>query len=199
MKPGMLQIVMAGGWRIRVQRQQTEIGGPLIKLKLLVICFLLLVIAACAPQPDVSATDRDKGGHIQLRSGQLFDIVLADDYDKTGCQWRDEQGYDDAVVHLLGQRYEPGRKPPNGDGNGTDTERYRAQETGTVRIGLVESDNAGKVCRRYAVDVTVGQRSLADTIASGVKQVLFFVSPLVAFGLILGLIGLLVYRLSRRR
>jgi hypothetical protein len=170
-----------------------------VKLKLSVIYCLLLVIAACAPQPDVTATDHDNGGHIQLRSGQLFDIVLADDYDKTGCQWRDEQGYDDAVVHLLGQRYEPGRKPPNGDGNGTGTERYRARQTGTVRVRLVESDNADKVCRRYAVDVTVGQRSLADAIASGVKQVLYVVIPLVGAGLILGLIGLLVYRLSKRR
>jgi hypothetical protein len=164
-----------------------------------IYCLLLLVLAACAPQPDVTATDRDNGGHILLRSGQLFDIVLADDYDKTGCQWRDEQGYDDAVVHLLGQRYEPGRKPPNADGDGTNTDRYRAQQTGTVRVGLVESDNAGKVCRRYAVEVTVGQRTLADTIASGVEEVLSSVIPLVGAGLILAMIGLLVYRMSRRR
>ncbi len=53
----------------------------------------LLVLAGadgggCAPQPDVIATDDDNGGHVQVRSGQLFDIVLADDYDQTGCQWR---------------------------------------------------------------------------------------------------------------
>jgi hypothetical protein len=170
-----------------VQRQRTAV----------IYCLLLLALAACAPQPDVTATDHDNGGHIQLRSGQLFDIVVADDYDETGCQWRDEQGHDDTVVHLLGQRYEPGRKPPNGAGNGTNTERYRAQQTGIVRVGLVESDNAGKVCRRYTVEVTVGQRSLADTIASGAEAVLSFVIPLVAAGLILALIGTLVYRLSK--
>jgi hypothetical protein len=45
------------------------------------VCWLVLIAAGCAPQPDVTATDADNDGHIELRSGQLFDIVLADDYD----------------------------------------------------------------------------------------------------------------------
>jgi hypothetical protein len=37
------------------------------------------LVAGCAPQPDVTAEDSDNGRQIQLHSGQLFDIVLADD------------------------------------------------------------------------------------------------------------------------
>jgi predicted secreted protein len=139
------------------------------------------------------ATDNDNGRHIQLRSGQVFDIVLADDYDQTGCQWRDEQGHNDAIVHLLGQRYQLHHAPPAGKGNGTNTERYQAQQTGTVQVRLVESDNAGKVCRRYAVDVTVGPRSLKDTLTSGVKQVAAVAIPIASL-VIVGFICLLVYR-----
>lgn len=156
-------------------------------------CWLVLAVAGCAPQPDVVATDNDNGRHIQLRNGQLVDIVLADDYDQTGCQWRDELGYDDAVVHLLGQRYQPHHAPPAGKGDGTNTERYQARQAGTARIRLVESDNAGKVCSRYAVDVTVGPRSLADTFIYGVKQVASVVIP-IAVLVILGYICVLVWR-----
>lgn len=31
--------------------------------------------------PDVIAPDTDSGGHLDLRVGQLFDIILADDYE----------------------------------------------------------------------------------------------------------------------
>jgi hypothetical protein len=52
------------------------------------------LVAGCAPQPDVTAKDSDNGRQIQLHSGQLFDIVLADDYKTSKCQWRDNQHYD---------------------------------------------------------------------------------------------------------
>lgn len=168
-------------------------------LKVAVLCCLVLMAAGCAPQPDVIATDDDNGGHIQLRAGQLFDIVLADDYDVTGCQWREDHNSGPGTVEFLGQRYEPGRKPPAGNGNGTNTERYRARHTGTARIGLVESDNGGKVCRRYAVTVTVGPPNLADSIVAGVKSGFPAVATLVVVLATLGLIGRLVYMLFRKR
>jgi hypothetical protein len=161
-------------------------------------CWLVLAAAGCAPQPDVVATDHDNGRHIQLRSGQLFDVVLADDYDQTRCQWRDEHGYDDAIVHLLGQQYQPHHPPTAGEGNGTNTERYEARQAGTVNIRLVESDNAGKVCRRYAVDVTVGPRSVADTVIYSLKQVGFVVIPIGSLA-ILGCLCVLVYRKFKRK
>jgi hypothetical protein len=161
-------------------------------------CWLLLAVPGCAPQPDVVATDHDNGRHFQLRSGQLFDVVLADDYDQTRCQWRDEHGYNDAVVHLLGQRYEPHHAPPAGEGNGTNTERYEARQAGTVSVRLVESDHTGKACRRYAVDVTVGPRSVADTVIDSVKQVAFVVIPIVSL-VIVGYICALVYRRFTRK
>lgn len=111
-----------------------------------------LLAAGCAPVPDVIATDSDNGGHIQLRVGQLFDIVLADDYDQTGCQWREEPT--SAVVEWQGALYQPQRPPPAGSGNGTDTERYKVVGEGTTVVRLVESDNGDHVCRRFAVTVT---------------------------------------------
>jgi hypothetical protein len=57
-----------------------------LKLTLAAWCWLLLAVPGCAPQPDVVATDNDNGRHIRLRSGELFDILLADDYDPAGCQ-----------------------------------------------------------------------------------------------------------------
>jgi predicted secreted protein len=147
----------------------------------------LALTAVSVPQPDLIATDAHNGGRMQLRSGQLFDIVLADDYDQTGCQWRDESSEADSVLQLLGQRYEPNRKPPNGNANGTNTERYRAGGHGTATISLVESDNAGKVCRRYTVDVAVTSPSLADALAAGVTPVLRFAIPVVgAIALVTG-------------
>jgi hypothetical protein len=169
-----------------------------LKLTLAAWCWLLLAVPGCAPQPDVVATDNDNGRHIQLRSGQLFDILLADDYDQTGCQWRDESGRDDAVVHLLGQRYEPHHPPPAGHGDGTNTERYAAQRPGTVIVRLVESDNGGKVCRRYVVDVTVGPQSETDTVIHSVKQIAFAAIPII--GLVtLGYICVLMYRKLKRK
>ncbi len=112
-----------------------------------------LLVAGCAPVPDVIATDNDNAGHIQLRTGQLFDIVLADDYDETGCQWRED--LTPSVLAQLGQLYQSQRTPPAGNGHGTNTERYRVVDEGTAVVSLVESDNGGRVCRRFAVTVTV--------------------------------------------
>lgn len=164
-----------------------------------VLCCLVIMAAGCAPQPDVTATDDDNGGHVQLRSGQLFDIVLADDYDQSGCQWREDHNSAPDVVALLGQRYEPNRKPPAGNGNGTNTERYRAQQTGNARISLLESDNGGRVCRRFSLDVTVAPPNMWDGIASGSKYVLYYAAAVVVVATVLGLVGRLVYVLLRRR
>ena len=43
----------------------------------------LLLVAGCSLEPDVTATDSDNNHHIQLKSGDVFDIVLADDYATT--------------------------------------------------------------------------------------------------------------------
>lgn len=112
-----------------------------------------LLAAGCAPVPDVIATDNDNGGHVQLRTGQLFDVVLADDHDETGCQWRED--HTPAVMERLGSLYQPQRTPPAGNGHGTNTERYNVVDVGTAVVALVESDNGGRVCRRFEVTVTV--------------------------------------------
>lgn len=120
---------------------------------LVVVSCAALVVAGCAPVPDAIATDNDNGGQVQLRTGQLFDIVLADDHDETGCQWREE--HTPNVLDRLGSLYQPQRPPPAGTGHGTNTERYRVRDQGTAVVSLVESDNGGRVCRRFEVTVTV--------------------------------------------
>lgn len=134
---------------------------------------LLLAAVGCSSGPDRTVTDRvqpfqsagadvtatlaDNGGHIQLRVGQVFDIVLDNDYDTTRCQWHDKHGYEWAILTPLGQRYEPQQKPPDGADGGTYTSRYRATGPGTVHLTLSEEDNAypPRVARRFAIDVTV--------------------------------------------
>ena len=64
------------------------------------------LVGACAPVPDVIATDNDNGGQVPLRTGDLLDIVLADDYDETGCQWRE----DHTPNVLVRCAAEPGRR-----------------------------------------------------------------------------------------
>jgi hypothetical protein len=103
----------------------------------------------------VTANDSDNGGHVQIDRGQIFDIVLADDYAMSNCQWHDEEKYDFAILKYLGARYEPGRTPPGATGGGTFTSRYRATGAGTVHVTLVQEDNANHIARRYALDVTV--------------------------------------------
>jgi hypothetical protein len=127
---------------------------------------LLLVVAGCGSgslwnsftgMADVTANDSDSGRHIELTSGQIFDIVLADDYETSKCQWRDDENYDTTILEPLGQRYEPGRTSPGNTGGGTDTQRYKAARAGTVHVTLVQQDNANPphVARRFALDVTV--------------------------------------------
>jgi predicted secreted protein len=165
-------------------------------MSLLLGWFAILVVG-CASQPDVIATDEDNGGHVEVRSGQLFDIVLADDYDQTGCQWREDHSSGAGIVEHVGQRYEWGREPPAGTGNGTNTMRYRAQQTGTVRISLVESDNADRVCRRFAVDVSVGPASFSGAITSAGRRILPYVAGTAVVVVVLGAVGRLAYLLFR--
>jgi len=40
-------------------------------------------------------------------------------------------------------------------GTGTNTERYKALNAGTVHVTLVQEDNANHIIRRYSIDVTV--------------------------------------------
>jgi predicted secreted protein len=135
------------------------------KLAISSVCLLLLV-AGCGSESlknfftgaaDVTANDSDNGRHIQLNKGQIFDIVLADDYETSKCQWRDDETYDTTILEPLGQRYEPGRAPPGDTGGGTNTQRYKAARSGTVHVTLVQQDNANPphVARRFALDVTV--------------------------------------------
>lgn len=162
------------------------------------LCGLALMTGGCAPQPDVMATDDDNGGQVHVLTGQLFDIVLADDYDQTFCQWREEHNEKPDVLGMLGSRYQWGRKPPAGVGNGTYTERYRAKQEGTTRVSFVESTNSGQVCRRYSLTVTVGPQNPLDSIVFGFSQVLPWVL-VVAVPVGIGLVIRGVYRLVRRR
>jgi hypothetical protein len=135
------------------------------KLAISSVCLLLLV-AGCRSgsvksfftgMPDVTANDSDNGRRIQINSGQIFDIVLADDYETSKCQWRDEEKYDTTILEPLGQWYKPGRTSPGDSGGGTDTQRYRAARAGIVHVTLVQQNNANPphVARRFALDVTV--------------------------------------------
>ncbi|CAM3409838.1 protease inhibitor I42 family protein [Mycobacterium intermedium] len=118
------------------------------------MCCLLLV-AGCSSARYVTVNDSDNGRHIELKSGQTLDIVLADDYETSHHQWRDEQTYDTSVLEPLGMRFEPERKPPGGGEGGTFTSKYRAGRAGTVHVTLVQADNSDHVARRFAIDVTV--------------------------------------------
>jgi hypothetical protein len=129
------------------------------------VCLLLLA-AGCGSESaryfftggaDVTANDSDNGRHIQLNSGQILDIVLADDYQTSKCQWRDEEKYDSTILDHLGYKYDPGRTSPGDNGRGTETERYKAAGAGTVHVTLVQENNAypPHVARRFALDVTV--------------------------------------------
>ncbi|ORX18557.1 hypothetical protein AWC31_14775 [Mycolicibacterium wolinskyi] len=163
-------------------------------MALAVLCWLVLAIGGCgAAQPDVIATDKDNGGRVQVRSGQLLDIVLADDYDETRCQWRKDHNSGRDIVDFRGQRYEWDRTPPAGRGNGTSTMRYLARQTGTARISLVESDNSDRVCRRFAVDVEVGPPSMLEGIASAGNYAFPYVAGALVVVVTLGLIGRLLY------
>ena len=108
----------------------------------------LLLLAGCAPTPDVTITDADNGGHVTIDKGDILDVVLADDYETSKTQWREDGTFDWAVLKPLGSKYEPDV--------GTFTDRLEGVGSGTVRLTLVQSDNSGNVARRYAIDVTVG-------------------------------------------
>ncbi len=86
----------------------------------------------------MTATDSDNNHHIQLKSGDVLDIVLADDYATTGCQWHDLGNHDWAILRDLGQRYQPGRTASGSTAGGTYTGRYKAIGPGTVHVALVE-------------------------------------------------------------
>lgn len=138
------------------------------------VVVVLILCAGCAsraepaahrfqsPGADVTATDSDNAGHVQLRVGQILDIVLADDYETTHCQWHDQQGYKWEVLEPLGQQYEPHKKPPEGSGDGTFTSRYRATGAGTVQVRLSEEDNANppRIARQFSIVVDVTTDSI---------------------------------------
>jgi hypothetical protein len=86
------------------------------------VSWVALLVACCAPVPVSLQRINDNGGQFQLRTGELFDIVLADGYDETGCQWR--ENHTPNVLEWLGSLYQPQRTPPAGDGHGAKTERY---------------------------------------------------------------------------
>jgi predicted secreted protein len=117
-----------------------------------------LLMAGCSPQPDVTATQADNNHHVALKTGDLFDIVLSDDYPTTGCRWHDSGNHDWAILRDLGQRYQADRTAPGSTSGGTYTARYRAMGPGTVHVALVDKDNADTcpVSRHFDVDVTVG-------------------------------------------
>jgi predicted secreted protein len=117
-----------------------------------------LSVVACSPQPDVTATQADNSHHVALKTGDLFDIVLSDDYPTTGCRWHDLGNHDWAILRDLGQRYQADRTAPGSATGGTYTARYRAMGPGTVHVALVDQNNADtcRVSRRFDVDVTVG-------------------------------------------
>ena len=117
-----------------------------------------LLVTGCSPQPDVTATQADHNHHVALKTGDLFDIVLSDDYPTTGCRWHDLGNHDWAILRDLGQRYQADRTAPGSTSGGTYTARYRAMGPGTVHVALVDQNNADTcpVSRHFDVDVTVG-------------------------------------------
>ncbi len=117
----------------------------------------LPLLAGCAPQPDVTATESDNNHHVQLKSGDVFDIVLPEDHATTGCAWHDLGNYDWAILRPLGEQYEPSRAAPGHTSGGTYTGRYKAIGPGTVHVAPAEQSNANTcaVLRQFAVDVTV--------------------------------------------
>jgi predicted secreted protein len=130
-----------------------------LKWVLPLVCLLfvcLLLVAECSTSPDVEAHDSDNGGHVTIHKGDIFDIVLADDYQTSHCQWHEEGSPDGAILKYLGSRYQWDTKAPNTPG--VHTSRYQAVGAGTVHVGLVQEDNAHNVERRYALDVTVQKR-----------------------------------------
>jgi hypothetical protein len=128
-----------------------------VRWKLAILSICLLLVVGCASKADVTANDSDNGRSIQLNRGQILDIVVADDFERSRCQWRDEQKYDVEILEYLGARYEPGRTSPGAAGGGTYTSRYRAAAAGTVRVTLALEDNANppRVVKRFLLDVTV--------------------------------------------
>jgi hypothetical protein len=105
-----------------------------VRWKLALRSGCLLLVAGCAPQPEVTAKDST-----------------------SNCQWRDNQHYDATILDKLGYRYEADRSPPGHNGEGTFTFRYRAKQAGTMHLALEESDNGypAHVCRQFTLDVTV--------------------------------------------
>ncbi|CQD02986.1 hypothetical protein BN1232_00299 [Mycobacterium lentiflavum] len=115
----------------------------------------LLLVTGCS-SPDVAAHDSDNGGHVTIHKGDIFDIVLTDDYPTSHCQWHEEGSPDAAILQYLGSRYQWDTKAPAAPG--IHTSRYKAVGAGTVHVALVQEDNAHTVARRYALDVTVQKR-----------------------------------------
>lgn len=93
---------------------------------------VLLLAAGCSSEPDVTATDSDNNQHIQLNGGDVFDIVLADDYATTGRQWHDLGNHDWAILRDLGERYEPDRTASGSTAGRTYTGRYKAIGPGVL-------------------------------------------------------------------
>lgn len=134
-------------------------AGRVVALAALTSLPTCISVPPCLAAPVVTATEADDGTLVRLKTGDVFDIVLPSNYPKTGCQWRDEDGYDWKVLRPLGSRYEPQRTPPGGGDPGTGTHRFKAVGPGTVHVALLHSDNAGKECDRFGVDVTVAAPS----------------------------------------
>ncbi len=107
----------------------------------------LVLLAGCTPTPDVTITDADNGGHVEINVGDVVDILLADDYEKSKTQWREDGSFDWDILKPLGSKYQPAP--------GTYTDRLQGVGPGTVHLTLVQSDNGDRVSRRFAVDITV--------------------------------------------
>ncbi|QNJ95775.1 hypothetical protein HZU40_17065 [Mycolicibacterium fluoranthenivorans] len=105
------------------------------------------LFAGCGTGPDVTVTDADNGGHVTIDQGDILDVVLADDYEQSMAQWREDGPFDWNILKPLGSKYEPA--------TGRYTDRLQALGPGTVHLTLVQSDNSDRVARRFAVDVTV--------------------------------------------
>ncbi|MCV7163906.1 protease inhibitor I42 family protein [Mycobacterium stomatepiae] len=116
---------------------------------------VLLLVAGCS-ETNVTAHDSDNGRHVTIEKGDVFDIVLADNYPTSHCQWHEEGTPDTAILNYLGSRYQWDTTAPAAPG--TFTSRYKATGAGAVHVTLVQEDNAHHVARRFALDVTVLKR-----------------------------------------
>lgn len=117
---------------------------------------LLGAVVGCSG-PDSTAGLSDNGGQVHVSGGDVFDVVLPSDYARSNGQWHDKQTNDWDILRPLGSQYDPQRALPGHPDTGTFTARFKAVNSGTTKVTLVQEDNSNPptVAGRYTLDVIV--------------------------------------------